>query len=222
MKKLLFGIAILAVALVANAQRGQGFRGMMRGPMGSITRADVQAELKLTDDQKDKITNLTDFQQNMPKFQAAMQEAGLSRDDFQTEAGQKKMRAVMEKIQAQQKKDIEAVLTPDQVKRWNEVSIQLDGNSAILQPEIAKALGITDDQKAKIQDLQKVQMDAMRSMGEKMRNQELTMEEFQAKRKKNDEVMDAELGKLLTDAQKAKLKEMGGKKFEKKDDGGGN
>ena len=36
--------------------------------------------------------------------------------------------------------------------------------------------------------------------------------------KKNGEILDSEIGKLLTDAQKAKLKEMGGKKFERKDD----
>jgi hypothetical protein len=43
------------------------------------------------------------------------------------------------------------------------------------------------------------------------------MEEFQEKNKKNDDILNTEIGKVLTDAQKAKLSEMGGKKFVRKD-----
>ena len=46
------------------------------------------------------------------------------------------------------------------------------------------------------------------------------MEDVQEKRKKNDEILETEIGKVLTDDQKAKLKTMAGtKKFERKDEG---
>lgn len=221
MKKLILGIALLAVALVANAQRGGGFGAFGGGganPMGSIARADVQAELKLTDDQKDKIAALTDRQSMFPKMQKFMQDNGVSMEDFRSDEGRKKMGPLMQKFQAQQKKEVEAVLTPEQAKRWNEITIQLAGNMAILNPDIAKALAVTDAQNDKIKDLQKKQQDAMQGLMQKMRDGELTQDDMREKMTKNAEILDAELGKILTDDQKAKLKAMGGAKFEKKDD----
>jgi hypothetical protein len=60
----------------------------------------------------------------------------------------------------------------------------------------------------------------MQGLFAQVQSGELTMEDVQAKRKKNDEILDSEIGKLLTEAQKAKLKEMGGKKFDRKDEAG--
>ncbi len=223
MKKLLFGIAVLAIAVMSQAQRG-GF-GMMQGGGGAasaamlLAREDVQAELALTDDQKDKITALTDPQQMFPKMQKYMSDAGMSFEDMRTDEGRKKMGPLMEKMQADLKKEIDGVLTPAQSKRLGEIVIQESKFSAVFQKDIAKALAITEDQDARLKALQKAQGDAQRGLGTQMRNQEITMEELQAKMKKNTEILNTEIAKILTDGQKAKLKEMGGKTFVKKDDG---
>lgn len=215
MKKLLFGITILAVAVLAQAQRG----GMMMGggaanPVMILGREDVQEDLKLTDDQKEKLADYTDMQKMFPKMMSAAQEAGIAREDMRTEKGQKFFKDYQEKV----RKEIEGILTPDQAKRWNEIAIQMAGNMAVTRPEIAKLVGLTDDQNAKIKDLQKKQQDAMQGLFQQMRDGELTREDLQEKMKKNGEILDSEVGKLLTDPQKAKLKELGGKHFEKKDD----
>ncbi len=215
MKKLLFGITILAVAVLAQAQRG----GMMMGggaanPVMILGREDVQEDLKLTDDQKEKLADYTDMQKMFPKMMSAAQEAGIAREDMRTEKGQKFFKDYQEKV----RKEIEGILTPDQAKRWNEIAIQMAGNMAVTRPEIAKLVGLTDDQNAKIKDLQKKQQDAMQGLFQQMRDGELTREDLQEKMKKNNEILDSEVGKLLTDPQKAKLKELGGKHFEKKDD----
>lgn len=216
MKKLLFGITILAVAVLAQAQRG----GMMMGggaagnPVMILGREDVQEDLKLTDDQKEKLADYTDMQKMFPKMMSAAQEAGISREDMRSEKGQKFFKDYQEKI----RKEIEGILTPDQAKRWNEIAIQMAGNMAVARPEIAKLVGLTDDQNAKIKDLQKKQGEAMQGLIQQMRDGELTREDLQEKMKKNNEILDSEVGKLLTEPQKAKLKELGGKHFEKKDD----
>lgn len=216
MKKLLFGITILAVAVLAQAQRG----GMMMGggaagnPVMILGREDVQEDLKLTDDQKEKLADYTDMQKMFPKMMSAAQEAGISREDMRSEKGQKFFKDYQEKI----RKEIEGILTPDQAKRWNEIAIQMAGNMAVARPEIAKLVGLTDDQNAKIKDLQKKQGEAMQGLVQQMRDGELTREDLQEKMKKNNEILDSEVGKLLTEPQKAKLKELGGKHFEKKDD----
>ena len=221
MKKLILGIAILAIAVMSQAQRG-GF-GMMGGAGGGnpamlLGREDVKKDLGLTDDQNEKLAPLIDPQQMFPKFQKAMQDAGVDFQEMRTEAGQKKMAPYFEKMTADMKKELDAILTPAQSKRLGEIGIQMAGNMAVVQKDVAKALAITEDQDTKIKALTKAQQAANQGLYQKVRDGEITREEIQDKMKKNTEIMDSEVGKILTEAQKAKLKELGGKKFERKDE----
>jgi hypothetical protein len=219
MKKILFSLAIIASAFMANAQGMRMMGGMQNNPLMLLMRADVQEDLALTDDQKDKLAPYSDQQGMREKFMKAMQDAGMSFEDFRSEEGRKKMQPIMEKMMADLTKEIEGIMTADQSKRLKQISIQFYGNRSVMtNKDLQKSLEITDDQKAKLEALQKAQGEAMRSLGEKMRNQELSMEEFQARMKKNDEIMNVEIGKVLTEAQRTKLTEMGGKKFVRKDD----
>ncbi|MFY7883168.1 MAG: hypothetical protein ACOVR6_12845 [Fimbriimonas sp.] len=221
MKKLLIGIAVLALAVFSQAQRGQGM-GMMMGqgggnPLMLLAREDVQEDLALTSEQKEKLLEFTGQEAMRNRFMKFMQDSGMSFEDMRSEEGRKKLAPMMEKMQADMKKEIEAVMTPAQVKRLGEINVQFNGNRSVMQKDIAKALAITEAQQTKIDALNKGVGEARRALMEKMRNQELSMEEFQEKNKKNDDILNSEIGKVLTDAQKAKLSEMGGKKFVRKD-----
>jgi len=221
MKKLLIGIAVLALAVFSQAQRGQGM-GMMMGqgggnPLMLLAREDVQEDLALTSEQKEKLLEFTGQEAMRSRFMKFMQDSGMSFEDMRSEEGRKKLAPMMEKMQAEMKKEIEAVMTPAQVKRLGEINVQFNGNRSVMQKDIAKALAITEAQQTKIDALNKGVGEARRALMEKMRNQELSMEEFQEKNKKNDDILNTEIGKVLTDAQKAKLSEMGGKKFVRKD-----
>jgi hypothetical protein len=221
MKKLLIGIAVLALAVFSQAQRGQGM-GMMMGqgggnPLMLLAREDVQEDLALTSEQKEKLLEFTGQEAMRNRFMKFMQDSGMSFEDMRSEEGRKKLAPMMEKMQADMKKEIEAVMTPAQVKRLGEINVQFNGNRSVMQKDIAKALAITEAQQTKIDALNKGVGEARRALMEKMRNQELSMEEFQDKNKKNDDILNTEIGKVLTDAQKAKLSEMGGKKFVRKD-----
>ena len=221
MKKLLIGIAVLALAVFSQAQRGQGM-GMMMGqgggnPLMLLAREDVQEDLALTSEQKEKLLEFTGQEAMRNRFMKFMQDSGMSFEDMRSEEGRKKLAPMMEKMQADMKKEIEAVMTPAQVKRLGEINVQFNGNRSVMQKDIAKALAITEAQQTKIDALNKGVGEARRALMEKMRNQDLSMEEFQEKNKKNDDILNSEIGKVLTDAQKAKLSEMGGKKFVRKD-----
>ena len=221
MKKLLIGIAVLALAVFSQAQRGQGM-GMMMGqgggnPLMLLAREDVQEDLALTSEQKEKLLEFTGQEAMRNRFMKFMQDSGMSFEDMRSEEGRKKLAPMMEKMQADMKKEIEAIMTPAQVKRLGEINVQFNGNRSVMQKDIAKALAITEAQQTKIDALNKGVGEARRALMEKMRNQELSMEEFQEKNKKNDDILNTEIGKVLTDAQKAKLSEMGGKKFVRKD-----
>jgi len=209
-------IAMVGVAALSAVSMGQGFRGggMMMGGGGNATfnlrRNDVKEDLKLTDDQKAKLQEIQDGMRQ--KFMDAFQAAG---DD--QAARTKAMTTLMKEVTDQ----INKILTDDQQKRLKEISIQLGGNAVVMQPDIQKDLGFTDDQKAKIKDLGDRQQAANREVFQKMQNGEITREDIPEIMKKNTKVLNDEIDKILTQAQKDKLKSMAGKPFVQTDQPGG-
>lgn len=222
MKKLILTL-VIAVTACASFAQGGGFGrqgGMMRGmdsPLMILTREDLKesiyADLGLNDDQKLKLAEYFAPDAMRERMMSVFQNSGLSREDFGTDEGRKKMADIMAKQQESMKKEIEGMMTPEQVKRLGQIYLQVSGNRAILNKDVAKALEITSAQQEKIDGLQKASGDAMQALFQKMRDQEITREELQEKMKKNNDIMNVELGKVLTDNQKAKLTEMGGRKF---------
>jgi hypothetical protein len=228
--KAVLAIAVSAIACASFAQGGgggggRGFGGGQRGMMGGgaadsngynlLQRADVQGELALTTEQKGKLDTIRTEQRE------AMREM------FQNGGGggdREAMMKEMQKFQEGQNKKFAAVLTADQIKRLKELAIQRAGFGAVNFPDVAKAVGLTDEQKAKIKELQGKQQEAMQGLMEKMRAGEIERTEIQGIMKKNTDAMNTEMGKILTDDQKSKLKEMGGKAFTFKEEerrGGG-
>lgn len=193
---------------MVSASFAQGFRGFGRGgpQMGAalLRRDDVKNDLKLTDDQKTKLLDLQD--KTGSQMRELFQNGGAGGD-------REKMQADMKVIMDNANKEANTILTPDQQTRLKQIGIQLAGFGAVQVKEIADELKITDDQKAKIADLKKTADDANTSVMEKVRSQEIDREAAGAAFKKNGDALNSEIGKILTDAQKAKLKEMGGPTF---------
>ena len=212
-------IILMATAAVlvcsAMAQGGGQRRGGFRNqgdPLQLTSREDVQKDLNLTEDQKTKLSELRDKSQQKSReaFTAARDSAGDDR-----EAMMKAMQTIMAKMSEENAKEIATILTADQVKRLKEISIQFVGISIVASnKEIQKDLSITDDQLAKIKDLQTRQQAAMR---EAMQNAQGDQAAIQEARTKNDKILVDEINKVLTDAQKAKLKDMSGKTFTRVD-----
>jgi len=196
---------------------GGGQRGMrgMRGfadPSGTmlLQRKDVSEELKITDDQKTKLDAVR--QKAMEDMRANMPQPGSG-----TPPDREAMMKMFTKMQENMKTEVAKILTKDQMTRLHEVNIQIAGNMAATFPDVQKDLGISDDQIAKIKDLQAKQQEANMAL---FQNQDMSREERTAAFTKNSEMLNTEIGKVLTDAQRTKLKAMGGKEF-KQDNGGG-
>ncbi len=215
---LLGAISILAVS--ASAQRQGGMRMMGGGGAQPawmlLARTDVQEDLKLTDDQKTKLDTMRD------EMMASMRERFQRGGGGGNGGGERPSREEMQKQRAAMEKEVNdklaAILTADQIKRIKEISIQMAGSSSVYREEIAKELAITETQKTKLDELQTTMNRANRSLMEKVRNQEIDPESFQASMKKNSEALNAEIDKVLTSAQKDKLKAMGGSPFTRKDE----
>jgi hypothetical protein len=197
---------------------GQGRMMMQGGGQGEaqlLGRKDVQTELKITAEQRQKVQDaiekaMTDAREGID-FQGMRDMSEDERNAMMT-----KMRTAM---QTATDKALEANLTKEQNARLKELAIQRAGNSAVFRADVQKALVITDEQKKKLDELQRLQREAMRnSGGGNMRD--MSEEERAAARakqqeanKKNQEIMNTKIGEILTTEQKDKLKTLGGAAF---------
>lgn len=199
-------------------QRGQ--RGGGASELNLVMRADVQKELAITDDQKKKLEEYRDkSRQNGGGFGGGNGGGNNGGERPTMEEMQKRMA----EMRAQQHKDLASIINEGQMKRLGELVIQREGNNALAQPEVQKALGFTPEQATKVKDLQQKQRDAGQALREKMQNNEMTREEFMEANQKNQKTMGEELAKILTSDQAAKFKAMQGKEFKFEETGrGGN
>ncbi len=194
--------------------RGGFGQGMMRGGFGQgagsslmlLRRTDVQEDLKLTDDQKAK---LLEIQQSMRSRFTGGAGSG-------EQADRQAMRKQREEAMAEIAKSVDAVLTPEQRQRLKEIAIQLMGNRWVLNKENAKTLGITVEQQQKLDGLQESLRMANQGVQERQRSGEIERDVARGIMEKNNDHLNVEIAKVLTDAQKAKLKELGGRHFEAK------
>ncbi len=181
------------------------------GPEGPTLREDVAKELKLTDAQKGK---LGAFQQKQMEEMMAMFQSG-------ERPSQEQMQGILKKRQEAEEKALKEILEEAQQKRLRELWLQRQGNGAISNEAIQKELGLSDDQKKKIKDLQAKQQAANAAIREKMMSGEIDRSEIMPLMEKNTKILNEEYGKLLTEEQAAKLKSMQGAPFKFENPGGG-
>lgn len=139
---------------------------------------------------------------------------GMSQED--RDAMMKKMNDMNDKYD----KQYAAVLTAEQDTRVKEIFVQLQGDRIVMNPKFQKELNVSDAQKKQIQSLQDKQNEDRRDLMERMRNGEIQREEMQDFQKKLQDDYNAGLKKIVTDAQREKIKAMSGKPFKATDQPG--
>jgi hypothetical protein len=173
----------------------------MGGPMMLLNQPSVQKELKITDDQKQQIhESATKLRQSAGELQ--------SLDQSERQQKMQEMAREGERIAAR-------ILHRDQIKRLKEITLQVQGARAFSNPDLVKALDLTDEQKEKI-------MAAEGGRGQ--RPQAAPGGDPQEMQKRMEEMRKANLEKVmnvLTPEQKAKYKEMTGQPFTGKIEFGG-
>jgi Spy/CpxP family protein refolding chaperone len=210
---------VAALALAANLQaqgpggggggRGRGMGGMMGGGMLMIVQNEqVQKDIELDADQKEKLQKLsTETREAMRAKMGDMQ--NLSAEERRTKF--EEMRKDMEESAAKTQKAVEGILLPKQLERVKQIQLQSQGTMALANPDVAKELGLTDDQKAKIKTIGEEAMKAMRDMfaGGGRPSAEDREKRTKARQENEKKVMD-----VLTAEQKEKFEKMKGEKFD--------
>jgi hypothetical protein len=200
--KILLAVGTAWVSLSA-AQAQSPFTRLSAAGVGTMVDNErVQKELRLTDDQTTKCKAI------YAKIQAKHQET------FEKLRAQKQAQQILELTKAVNQETLKAfatVLQPQQLKRLQQIDLQQRGALAFQEPEIIRALQLTDDQ----QDLVKtINADAAKEMKDSFANPQAKLEEVGKKigelRKETMERATA----LLSAPQRKTWQEMVGPPFE--------
>jgi Spy/CpxP family protein refolding chaperone len=187
--------AMVVEPVLAQGGGGGGRGGMMRQRAYSQARlatlSEVATDLKLTDEQKTKISAIAD------QLQSDI------RSSFGGGGGPPDMDK-LEQMNQDATAKVDALLDAGQQKRLSEITIQVNGASSLNDPAIRKQLNFTDEQTKKYEEAR----DANRAaMGEVM---QMSREERQAKMADLRKEADDRLLGVLTDQQKTEFEAMKG------------
>jgi primosomal protein N' len=203
---LAFAVALPALAQEKKKRPGGGaFGGFGGGGVALLlTNADVQKDIGMTDAQKEAVKAFGEKQREM--FQG-----------FQNMSQEERQEAI-KKIATESEKLVKD-LKPEQQTRLKQIQIQQGGIQIFANPDRAKAIGLTDDdlakvklsdeQKEKLTEINQKQQQEMRELFQGGFSED-TQKKMTALRK---EYADKAIG-VLTDDQKKAYKEMSGKPFE--------
>jgi len=141
----------LVLTLAQGVARAQGFFGGFRGnPLMLLGQESVQKELKLNDEQVKKLDELR--QKSREKFQ----------EIFGGDEAERPKK--MQELNEENRKAITALLSPEQSKRLKEITYQQRGGSALADPEVAKALNLSEEQQQKVKTINEETNAAMREL----------------------------------------------------------
>jgi len=196
-------VALLVVP--ASAQQGRGGRGFGGGGAALLSNKSVQKELKVTDEQAEKLNTLAS------EMRAKQREEFQNLGDLSQEERREKMQELARSRAAELAKGMGGILKPEQIKRFEQIQLQQSGASAFSSPRVQEGLKLTDDQKAKLREINEESGQAMRDAFQDFQSdREGAMKKLAELRKQATEKA---VG-VLTDEQKKSWKEMAGEPFE--------
>ena len=179
-------------------------------PLGFLNWDQVQKDLKLTPEQKDKIKAISEeFRANRRKQIEGM--AGATPEDRR--AKMVELLAKARASRAEYKKKIDDVLLPEQRSRLRDITLYLRGPlAALADEEMAKTLKLTEEQKKQIKAIEEATGEKVRSALQGLReHRSETQGELEAKASElSDQAVQQALG-VLTPEQKESFEKMKGK-----------
>ncbi len=157
MIRTLMGLGLVAIIAAPAAAQGRG--GFGRGGMAQLLgNESVQKELKLDDQQVEKAKELAE------KMGEKAREARQAVQDLQGEERMKKMQEVTAEINAETVKAAGEFLKPEQITRLKQISYQQSGARVFNDPEVARKLNLTAEQKTAIQEIEQEAGEERRSI----------------------------------------------------------
>jgi hypothetical protein len=199
---------LAGVALAQQPQQGQRpGRGAGRGPggiAGLLQNESVQKELKLDQDQTDKVKAA------VQKIQDSHKDDFAKLRDLQGEEQRTKREELTKAVTSEVLTAVGDILKPEQIARVKQVELQQAGSRAFTRADVQKALALKDDQKDTIKTIADDAAKAMRDLFQGGQRTPENRQKMAALRKETLEKVQA----VLTEDQKKTWKDMSGEPFE--------
>lgn len=174
------------------------------GPQFIVFRDKVQKDLKVSDDQKQKL------QERMQSVLQEMMESFQSFGGLDPEEHGKKMGLYRQKAEEKQIAFLKDTLTKEQLKRMRQLTLQREGLFSLGHPEMTAELTLTDQQKHQfmtlIQEMQEAMEPVMKEAQSGGRPEEIGPKLMKTRRQ-----FEGKIEKILSDAQKRQWDRMLGK-----------
>lgn len=170
-------------------------------------RDKVQEELKLSEDQKEKLL------EQFPEYAQQTKNVFDKISDLQPHEREKELQSHRQKCHERLASLLKEILTPEQLKRLRQLELQQQGPHALGRPEIVQELKITQEQLVQFMGV----FQDMYKQIEPLMKQAQSGGDPKGIRLKSMKIRDEHQGKMeaiLTDAQKTQWKEMLGKPFD--------
>lgn len=204
--------ALLVLSMSLALAQGGGRRGggFNNGGLQLLRIPEVQKELKMTQEQIDKIAAK---QQEVQQAMQELRQGGGGGQQLSAEERAKRN----EQIQEIQKKAVSGILDATQMKRFHQLELQQQGPVALTRKDVASEMKLSEEQTTKIREIQtKMNEDLRAARPGGGGGQQLSAEEraqMQAKTQEIQKAANEKIVALLTDAQKTQWKEMTGEEF---------
>jgi type II secretory pathway component GspD/PulD (secretin) len=122
-----------------------GFGGGRGGVLGEVLRSEVQAELKLTEEQVTKAREISEAQRG--QFDPSIfQKLQAAQTDEERQKLMAEMQASAEKLRLAAEEQFKAVVTPEQFARLRQLAWQRQGAAALVDDAIAAELKLSPEQ----------------------------------------------------------------------------
>jgi len=188
----------------------QGGRGMRTGSAisGLLNMPEVQNELKLEGDVLEKVKKFAEESQAKLREEIQMvRDQGLSEEETRKESI-----AVAEQFLAKDTAALEKLISADQMKRFKQLMIQRQGVSAVTRKEVAEAIGLKEEDRAKLKttvdELNQASMAKMQELFQSGDRDQAQKVMTDSRKKVEDTILAA-----LSEDQKAKFTELKGAEF---------
>jgi len=191
---------VVALAIAGMAVSAASADQWERGPKASsfcfwlVTQKSVQNELKFSEDQTKKAAAFADRMRELHRTMLKLDPA----------ERRKKLAEIAKEMDA----FIASTLTAEQTMRFRQIFLQLSPVLALYDPEVVKALKLTEDQQWKVHDIEKNESKEMNEISN-IKDLNARREKLRQLRKSTQEKLMA----ILYDDQKKMLKELTGEPF---------
>jgi hypothetical protein len=209
-KLAILGIMILLFASIASAQDAEGRKHLLHqlgGPF-IVYRNNVQGELKLSDEQKQRL------QERLPAIIQGTTQVFENLQGLQPEERKKETQSFSQKSGEKFWVFLNQTLTAEQFKRFQQLELQHEGPVALVgRPEIVTELQITNEERHRVMAIIQELQSTIEPMTKYARSGGNPKEILPIVIKIREDY-DGKIEAVLSDAQRKRWKEMRGKPFD--------